>query len=230
MARIAGRTIAACLAALALPATAAAQGEARTPPAGTGSGVQPGGQARPEGDRKTVTIGDGSLPSLDRSRGLADALTTLHSFLQAQTQAARAVSMNPTSGPVTELANTLTDELKELDLQLTALAQRLGVELDRGGPLGATETARVWAHEQRMLELEALRGRTLEAAFLAPLPDEMRFGQGLVNAAKLSGTLDPEVLRFLNTAGVQLQSYLERSRDLLSPRVRVATTAERDRG
>jgi len=77
---------------------------------------------------------------------------------------------------------------------------------------------------------EALRGRTLEAAFLAPLPDELRFGQGLVNAAKLSGTLDPEVLRFLNTAGVQLQSFLERSRDLLAPRVRVATTAERDRG
>jgi predicted outer membrane protein len=176
-----------------------------------------------------VQIG-GPGPAGEPTRGLADALRALHSFFGAQTQAARTVTMSPTTGPVTELATDMTDQLKALDLQLTALAQRLGISLEGGGPLGATETAQTWAHEQRMLELQALRGRSLDAAFLAPLADDMRFGQGLVNAAKLSGTLDPDVLRFLNGAGVQLQSYLDRSRDLLSPRLRVATTAERERG
>lgn len=215
MANLVARTIAASLAALALPASAQ---QATAPPQGTGPG------------RRTVTIGDNSLPAPERPRGLAEALTTLHEFFDAQTRVAQSVTMNSTTGPVTALANSLVDQLGALDAQLAALAQRLGIELDRGGPLGATETARLWANEQRMHELEALRGRALDAAFLAPLPDEMRFGAGLVNAAKLSGTLDPEVLRFLNDAGVQLQAYVDRSRDLLSPRIRVATEAERARG
>ena len=215
MANLATRTIVAALAAGVLPAPAVAQGPMVPPGAG--------------GAPRSVIIGDTSLPAQDR-RALGEALATLHSFLEAQTRLARTVTMNPHSPPVAELASSLGDEMNEIALALSALGQRLGVAIEPGGPLGPTETARAWAHEQRLLELEGLRGRSLEAAYLAPLPDDLRFGLGLVNAAKLTGTLDPEVLRFLNDTGVRLQSYVERSRDLLAPRIRVATTAERSRG
>jgi hypothetical protein len=215
MANLGTKTIVAALAAGAFSASAAAQGTA-APPAG---GAAP----------RSVTIGDTSIPSRDR-RSLGEALVTLHSFLEAQTRVARTVTMNPNSPAVAELAASLGDDLNEIALDLSALGQRLGVAVEPGGPLGPTETARAWAHEQRLLELEGLRGRSLDTAYLAPLPDELRFGLGLVNAAKLTGTLDPEVLRFLNDTGVRLQSYVERSRDLLAPRIRVATAAERTRG
>ncbi len=217
MARMATRTIALVLAALGLPATAV--GQAASDPPSDGAGLPP--------DRVVVIGPEQRLAQ--RPRGLGEALASLHAFLGAQAQAAGVLTMNPSSPAVADLATNLADDFNELELELAALGQQLGMDLEAGGPLGATETARTWAQEQRRLELEALRGGALDAAFLAPLPDEMRFGLGLVNAAKLSGTLDPEVLRFLNGTGLQLQSYLDRSRGLLAPRIRVATAAERAR-
>lgn len=220
MGRIATRTLVATIAML-VAFSARAQSPTETAP------EPQTGSAAPGLEERTVVIDDNALPTPPRSKGLADAMTTLHAFFGAQIRVAQAVTMHSTTGPVSALANSVVDDLGALDAQLTALGQRMGIPLDRGvGPLGASETARAWVNEQRMLEIQALRGRALDAAFIAPLPDEMRFGQGLVNAAKLSGTLDPDVLRFLNESGVQMQSFAERSRGLITPRIRIATGGE----